>query len=617
MSGQNSQTFENKDTVLSLIRFGKFFCILSIIGPIALLCLKVIDYKLFIEASPTDQAIFNPFSAICYALLGIALWLVRRDDVSIKARWISRSLCTLSLLVALSSIISYFIDTDYDLIASLFNRYLADPGDHLWRSTYANMGVITALGLSLLALSIIFIDSGGDKLYYNSQSLNYISIFIALIAIYGYIYKVKKLYEFIGHIPISLHSAIFMYLLSSAVLFLRPYKGTMKDIIGQNPTEVFMMRFLAFIVPLAIGYVKIKGEEKNIFDKDFGTAILATCTFIISMSLLGWKSSIQYRLQTTKYRRFRTLKKDRKNLERILNTSQTYIQITNIANDTLVFSNDSGEGSFKARKKEIEGKKFSELILNSTHPDDRKMVLDRQKRLPELKDDEYDDIIIRLTDSDKNIMWVFSRAMVYKRENGKVKEVLFNAVNITQQKLEEKELEKTVKKIRKKNKELEKRRKKLEEVNIELEEEIKKHSEKLYDSEKKYHDFIKNSFEGILRYELKDNKQLDTSLDVEEQIKIFYNEAIIAEANEMAVKVLEYPDVESILGVSMVKHNNLSYDEFSKMAEKFIMDDYTLHGLRTTETTYKNNKVKIESYLIGVVENKKLVTVWEVLKIID
>ncbi len=617
MSGQNSQTFENKDTVISLIRFGKFFCILSTIGPIALLSLKVIDYELFIEASPTGQAIFNPFSAICYAQLGIALWLVRRDDVSIRARWISRSLCILSLLVALSSIISYFIDADYDLTASLFNRYLADPNDRLWRSTYTNMGVITALGLSLLALSIIFIDSGGDKLYYNSQSLNYISIFIALIAIYGYIYKVKKLYEFIGHIPVSLHSAIFMYLLSSAVLFLRPYKGTMKDIIGQNPTEVFMMRFLAFIVPLAIGYVKIKGEEKNIFDKDFGTAILATCTFIISMSLLGWKSSIQYKLQTTKYRRFRTLKKDRKNLERILNTSQTYIQITNIANDTLVFSNDSGEGSFKARKEEIEGKKFSELILNSTHPDDRKTVLNRQKRLPELKDDEYDDIIIRLTDPDKNIMWVFSRAMVYKRESGKVKEVLFNAVDITRQKLEEEELGKTIKKIKKKNKELKRGRIKLEEANIKLEEEIKKHSEKMYENEKKYHDFIKNSFEGILRYELKDNKKLDTSLDIEEQTKIIYNESVVVEANEMAVKILEYPDIESMLGVSIHQHTVLPEEEFTEMIKKFIKGNYALHGLKITEMTHKRNKVKVETHLIGVIEHKKLISAWGVIKVLE
>lgn len=617
MSGQNSQTFENQDTVISLIRFGKFFCILSILGPIVLLSLKVIDYNLFLKTSPTGHAIFNPFSALCYVALGSALWLVRRDDVSAGARKVSRALSILTLTIALSSIVSYFIKTDFDLVAYLFNLYLVEPGDPLWRSTYTNMGTITALGLVLLSLSILFIDQWSDnKLYNNPQSLNYITIFVSLIAIYGYIYKVKRLYEFIGYIPISLHSAIFLYLLSSAILFLRPYKGTMKDIIGQNPTEVFMMRFLAFIVPLVIGYIKIKGEEKNIFDQDFGTAILATCTFVISMSLLGWKSSIQYKLLITKHRRFRTIKKDRENLERILNTSQTYIQITDLKTDTLIFSNDSGEGSFKARRKEIEGKKFSELILNSTHPDDQQAVIDRRKRLANLKDNEYDDLILRLVDAENNAMWVYSRAMVYKREKGKVKEVLFNAVDITRQKLEEEELEKTVRKIKKKNKELRTARKKLEEANIDLEKEIRKHSERLYESEKRYHDFIKNSFEGILRYELKSNKKLDTSLDLEEQVEIIFNESVIVEANIMAVKILEYPDAESMLGASIQKHNNLSPDNLKRMIRKFIQENYVLHGFVTTETTYNNNKVKVENHLIGVVENKKLVSAWGVLKTI-
>ncbi len=616
MSRTNSHTYENKDTVISLIRFGKLFCIISILGPASLLVLKVIDYNLFLRLSPTGQAIFNPFSAISYIMLGSALWLVKEDNIPTHIRWISRSLCIIAFLLASSSIVSYFIDTEYDLTMSLLSDFLIKTNSYIWRSSYTNMGIITGFGLVLLALSIFFIDNGRDKLYRNTQSLNYISIFVALIAIYGYIYKVKALYEFIGHIPISLHSAIFLYLMSSAVLFLRPYKGTMKDIIGQNPTEVFMMRFLAFLVPLAIGFVKIKGEEKKIFDQDFGTAILATCTFVISMSLLGWKSSIQYKLQLTKLRRFRTLKNDRQNLERILNASQTYIQIADIENNILIFSNDSGQGSFRVRGKEIEGKKFNELILNSAHPDDRKPFIERGKRLSNLKDDEYDDMVIRMVDTDGNTIWLFSRAMVYKRENGKVKEVLFNAVDITREKLEEKELKKAIKKIKKKNKELKKGRKELEQANINLENEIKRHSESLYESEKRYHDFIKNSFEGIIRYELKDNKKLDINLDIEEQIKKIYEGSVIVEANDMAVKILEYPDAESMIGIPISTHNKLSKEEFFEMIRQFIKQDYALYGLQTTEITHKNNKVKVESHLIGVIENERLVSAWGVLTII-
>lgn len=125
----------------------------------------------------------------------------------------------------------------------------------------------------------------------------------------------------------------------------------MKYLVGQNPAEVFMMRFLAFFIPLALGYLRISGEEAGLYAKNVGTALMAVTTYLISITLLGWKSTIQYKLQLAKKKEVKLIIKDRKRIERILNNSQTFVQIINIQKGIIVFPMNPGMAKCERAKK--------------------------------------------------------------------------------------------------------------------------------------------------------------------------------------------------------------------------------------------------------------------------
>lgn len=606
-----SKSYENKDTVEALIRLGKIFCVIAITIPIIVILLRLVDYTLLKRFSPGHIVVMNPLSGICFLILGIALYIIREEDCNRHEKNIANILCFLSLTITLTKILSFIFNIDFGIDTFLFREQLVLPDNPNWTSRFNNMGINTSTGLSLVAISIIFIDSQQTKLYKSPQTLNYIAIFLSLLTIYGYIYDVEDLYVSLGRIPMSFHSAITMFLLSSAVIFLRPHRGTMAYLIGQNPTEVFMMRFLAFIIPLIIGYLKIKGEENHVFTSEFGTALMATCTFIISMSLLGWKSSIQYKLQVEKRRKIEIIKSDRLRLEHILDSSKTFIQIVDIDDDKLLFSNETKEDAFVLHKGLI-GQSFNELIRNQVHPEDRKAAVKRERKLQELKKDEYYDLTYRLLDKKGNQKWILSRALIFEKENNRNTKIIFNAVDITSQKKEEEELSLKNKMLEKKSQELIKAKEELEEANDQLESEIEKHSKELVRAEKKYHDYIKNSFEGILRYDLKNREYIDTTLPVDEQVKLIKSCTVIGEANDIAARIHEFDEPEALVGMSITDYLSMPDEKIEFFIKKFIASGYRLHNIETRQVTQNGSSIKVVSNLIGVVKNKKLYNAWGV-----
>lgn len=606
-----SKSYENKDTVEALIRLGKIFCVVAITIPIIVILLRLVDFTLLKRFSPGHIVVMNPLSGICFLILSIALYIIREEDCTSQEKSIANILCFISLTITITKILSFILNIDIGIDTFLFREQLILPENPNWTSRFNNMGINTSVGLSLMAVSIIFIDSDQTKLYKSPQTLNYVTIFLALLTIYGYIYDVEDLYVSLGRIPMSFHSALTMLLLSSAVIFLRPHRGTMAYLIGQNPTEVFMMRFLAFIIPLVIGYFKIKAEENHILTSEFGTALMATCTFLISMSLLGWKSNIQYKLQLEKRRKIEIIKTDRLRLEHILDSSKTFIQIVDIDEDKLLFSNETKEDAFVLHKGLI-GESFNDLIKKQVHPEDRKAAVKREKKLPDLKKDEHYDLTYRLLDKKGQQKWILSRALVFEKEKDRNTKIMFNAVDITSQKKEEEELSLKNKMLEKKSQDLIKAKEELENANQELEDEIKKHSKELVRAEKKYHDYIRNSFEGILRYDLKNRESIDTSLPIEKQVELIKSCTVIGEANEMAARIHEFDKPDGLVGMTLSDYLSMPNEKVEFFIKKFITSGYRLHNIETRQVTQNGSSIKVISNLIGVVKNNKLINAWGV-----
>ncbi len=607
--GKTDSRLANKDTVASLIRMGKWFCVISALIPIATLVIRYTHYQFLTKLAP-GLVVMNPLASITIILLCIALWCKRNEDPGPPFRRISNILCIIVLLISTSRLTGFMFDINIDLDRLIFGGTLTIPQSENIEHIYRRMDLSFSFCTLLLAVSILFIDVRNRKIYSHPQTLNYFIIFIAFLTIYVYIYSLDDIYNAIRNLFMTFQSAICLLFLSSATLFLRPYKGTMVYLIGQSPTDVFLMRFLAFFVPLLIGFAKIKGEENRIFDQNSGTAVMAASTYLISMALLGWKSSIQVSLEKAKQRKLRIIRKDRKRLERILNNSQTFIQIIDLEKNNIIFSNEAGEGSFKTGK-ELEEKKLSEIIKEGVHPDDMPLIEKRNERLPELKDGEFDDVVFRALGSDKSVMWLLSRMIVYKRKNGHIAQFLNNSVDITEEKEEEEELRKKQKHLKEKQQELEEAGKKLKEANKKLKAEVRRQSEDLYQSEKKYHDYIRNSFEGIIEYEHKDGG-IDINLPAKEQIRLLKETTVIKDVNKVILETHGYKKADDLRGMKLVDFLRKMPDEqIEAFFKQFIESDYRLHGVEPTQLREGNKSIQVYINVLGRIKNEKLAGGWE------
>lgn len=600
-------TNKNKVTERILMLFGVCFCILGMLIPLMVLCLRFIDYPLLYLITP-GHFIMNPLTSICFIIIGIAIWFSRTEEIKREHSYLVSILCL--LVFAYCSGILLFISLGLrfqpdKVVLKLLELNQEHPGMTL---NYRGMAINNAIGICLLAISILFIDKK-KILFSNPQNINYFVIFISFLTIYGFVYSVEELYT-LGGIPMSFFSSLSMLFLSSSILLLRPYKGSMKYLVGQNPAEVFMMRFLAFFVPLMLGYLKISGEESHLYSKNVGTALMAIGTYFISIILLGRKSTIQYKLQLAKQEQIELIKKDNKRIERILNNSQTFVQIINIQKDLIVFSNESGQGELHTGK-EIEGKTMSEIIKERIHPDDFPAIEERNKILPKLNDDEYNDISFRLLNEWGNNTWLFSRATVFTRdENGAVKEILFNTIDITNEKKKEAKLKEQKLSLEQKQLELEKTNRKLEEANNTLEEEARKRASELYKSEKRYKDYIQNSFSGIIEFE--HTSDIDTRLPVHEQVEKIRKVTRIKQVNQVAAELHGYKNPDSMKGMPLKKFIDLPDEIAISLAEEFIRSNYRLIGKEPLQLTKEGKTLKVYSNVLGIVRNHFLIKVWEI-----
>ncbi len=602
---------ENKDTVFFLIQLGAIFCVFCFFVPLINITLRLIDYSFLLKLSLGGIVAMNPVSAVCMLLLAVALWIIRKEHHPTGNKIISDCICVIVMLFGLSKLITLLFDLPFGLDEHLFKEQLMLPESYLWESKVNEVSPNSALSFFLLSISIILIDKRSVQIYKSPELINYLLIFISLIAIYGYVYKVRNLYIVLGIIPMSFHSAMCFFLLSSAVLFLRPYKGSMVAVIGQSPTEVFMMRFFALVIPLFIGWLKIKGEEASFFSEEYGTALFAASTFVISMTLLGWKSSIQYKLNTENKKKLYTIQEERKNFEHILEQSPTIINIVDIDNDDFIFTNRAGKDAFD-KKIDIVNQKFEDFLKTTVYEEDRDIALKNYQKLSDLRKDQFLDLQFRLTDDNGNIYWILSRAIVFRREKGKPKEIMFNALDRTKEKEKEQELQKKNEEMEAKNKELKEARKKLESLNNELEEKVKQRFEELVERERRYHYFFELSFKGIVQFEVKDIDGIDTTLSVEEQIKLIDKHVVIAQINKEMMNIYGIKRREDAVGQPI--DFMLASSEEKKVAfiKKFIEADYQLHDILTEIKDMNGNTLKIKENHIGIVEDNILVRGWSI-----
>ncbi len=129
-----------------------------------------------------------------------------------------------------------------------------------------------------------------------------------------------------------------------------------------------------------------------------------------------------------------------------------------------------------------------------------------------------------------------------------------------------------------------------------------------HESAERYQAFIRNSSEGIWRFEIE--KPISTKLPIKKQIQKVFETAYLAEANESFAKMygVESPDI--LLGAKLTDFMPADDPENIAYIKAFIENDYSLSGVESHEVTPEGEDRYFRNSLIGIIENGTITRAW-------
>jgi PAS domain S-box-containing protein len=153
----------------------------------------------------------------------------------------------------------------------------------------------TAACFAVVGLSLALLDVRTRKRrYHPTQVLVLMAGSVALLALTGYAYRARDFYEIGPHIPMALNTALAMFILCLGVLCSRPHRQPLATLTSPSIGGAMVRRLLpaAFLIPLLLGWLQIKGQEGEhpLYGPGFGVALFAVA-IIVAFNILIWANA--------------------------------------------------------------------------------------------------------------------------------------------------------------------------------------------------------------------------------------------------------------------------------------------------------------------------------------
>ncbi len=252
-------------------------------------CLVLVGWMfnipLFMSVLP-DLVSMKANTAFGFILVGIGLWILRRETITRSQRFVVQACALVVLLVSLLSLGEYIFSWDLG-IDQLIVR---DVAQQTAGSIPRLMAEITAFCFILLGLALLFLKKPAHAKY--AQIIALIVFGIGVLALAGYAYGVPALYGVFGYSPVPLYTAITLVFAGAGILLARPNLGLMTVIMADHPGGHMIRRLIpaAIFVPLIVGWLWQKGQQSELYGSEFRLALFALSTMAIFIVLVWWNA---------------------------------------------------------------------------------------------------------------------------------------------------------------------------------------------------------------------------------------------------------------------------------------------------------------------------------------
>ena len=209
-----------------------------------------------------------PQTAIGLILAGASLLLLQPNG-SAGRQYAGQAAALLCLLLGLGGAVGYLQLPPATELAQLTLPLSAQEPPGLSQS------LSSALAFSMAGLSLFLLGFNRAQLIYTRQWLAILTLAMAIVVLFGYLYGIIVSYRYTEVIGMALPASIAFIILANGILLARPNEGVMRLITSDSAGGVLLRRLLPAIIlaHMAIGWLTLTGQNAGIIPEEFGFAI--------------------------------------------------------------------------------------------------------------------------------------------------------------------------------------------------------------------------------------------------------------------------------------------------------------------------------------------------------
>ena len=236
------------------------------------------DVRFLVQVLPREVAM-APNTAVAFVFVGLGLW--QRAGTAARPPGLGRTAAALAGLLGLLSLIEYVSGLGLGIDELLFR----DPAG-LTSAFPGRMAVLTAFGFVACGAAVLTLDL--DRAWI-ADALALIPGVLAMVSLVGYAFGVGSLHAFGIYKGMAIHTALAFLALTIGILLARG-RGLSRLLVSDTAGGVVARRVLpvAFVAPLLLGWLRVEGRKRGLYDPDLGRALDAVSNAVVlTVVLLG------------------------------------------------------------------------------------------------------------------------------------------------------------------------------------------------------------------------------------------------------------------------------------------------------------------------------------------
>jgi PAS domain S-box-containing protein len=343
-----------ENVVRALLLFSRLASIFAILIGVIVLIGWQFDIVLLKSIVPGFAAM-NPTTAVGFILAGITLFLRGAFPTRPSAQNFAGVAAIGVMVIGCTKLLALLhgpnLGIDFLFFAS--HHVIGNP-----------MAPNTALSFLLCGAALIAMDPRFTVGVKPAQWLALACGSLALFALVGYAYSTTALYAVANFFPMAMHTALLFFVMSAALLCLRPREGIMIVVTDDSDAGALARRLLpaTLIIPAALGWMRLMTEREGWMTIQLGMPLVILAITVI-FSVLLWSN-----LET-----LRRTDLQRRQTERALRISESRTRLViDSARDAFVAMDSSGriidwnpqsEATFGWTREQVIGRSLSLTLI--------------------------------------------------------------------------------------------------------------------------------------------------------------------------------------------------------------------------------------------------------------